>query len=81
MSSICLSSSTPNGLCLRKAVKAKRQISGMAFDGVCPVIARQKFDSVCQTERGPRSSMDIANRDVRITTNSGHSSDALEFAA
>ncbi len=23
----------------------------MAFDGVCPAIARQKFDSVCQTER------------------------------
>jgi hypothetical protein len=46
-------------------MKAKRHI-GMAFDGVCPVIARQKFDCVCQTERVHEILGDIANSDVPL---------------
>jgi len=53
----------------------------MAFDGVCPVIARQKFDSVCQTERVHEILGTSQIAMSRFTINSGHSPDALAFAA
>ena len=51
MPSISSSSFKWSGLCLRKTVKANRQILGKTFDKVCPVSSGQKFDSIYQ--KGP----------------------------